>query len=390
MIFGCLECDAGHNLPVSTIPTGGLDVTCRRCGKAFVAHPDGRVVPAKKDLGVSLVPGGSGDGQHTALDKEGPTEAGVFLDGEATVDSLSAEFDGFDDPTEHSPLDDDFSDPQVAVPKSVHDRVGDGEYVPEPTVDGVSASDPSIKAWNEPSDSNILGLSVVARAALALNEAPLAVKGALLIFPLVLAGTLILTAGVFVEPSIEIPAQKLPTPPKTPLPPLAEVTVPAAPEVPPPEPPDVAEVDFRDRAAPEGYMYTQPRRTRIRAEASLAARPIARLKRGRLVRLYQTRGEWVLVMREPNGPAGFVALRDLAAKKPVLTLAREMAFQGCKARRKRDRPRCKKAASAQHLACDRGCGPGESEDPESSLGRCLAACKLAFTRCAKGCSKRRQ
>lgn len=389
MIYGCLDCDAGHNLPVSTIPDGGLDVTCRRCGKVFVAHPDGRVVRVRKDLGVSLVPGANPDG-HTALDKEGPTEAGAFGDGEATVEGLSAEFDSFDEPTEHAPPDDE--QPALELPKSVYDRVADGEYVPEPTVDGVRASDPSINAWNDSSAPNH-SLSVVARAALALNDAPLAVKTALLIFPLVLAGTLILTAGVFSGPSIEIPAQKIaPAPKRTPLPPLAEVSVPEAPVV---DATTVAEetpvlaLGLDDPMAPEGYLFTQPRSTRIRAEASIKARPIARLRRGRLVRLFEARGDWALVMQEPDGPAGFVAVRDLAAQKPLASLAREVAFEGCTARRKRDRPECRASAAAQRLACDQACGTGPVDGPQSRLGRCLSACKIAFTRCKKGCAKRR-
>src|SRR5262245_25889766 len=35
MIFNCPSCTAGHSVPVSMIPSGGLDVTCRRCATSF-------------------------------------------------------------------------------------------------------------------------------------------------------------------------------------------------------------------------------------------------------------------------------------------------------------------------------------------------------------------
>jgi hypothetical protein len=39
MIFNCPECSAGHSVPVSMIPNGGLDMDCRRCGEAFTIEP---------------------------------------------------------------------------------------------------------------------------------------------------------------------------------------------------------------------------------------------------------------------------------------------------------------------------------------------------------------
>jgi predicted Zn finger-like uncharacterized protein len=35
MIFNCPSCQAGHSVPVSMIPNGGMELSCRRCGTAF-------------------------------------------------------------------------------------------------------------------------------------------------------------------------------------------------------------------------------------------------------------------------------------------------------------------------------------------------------------------
>lgn len=48
MIFNCPSCQAGHSVPVSMIPAGGMELTCRRCGSPFpVVLPSS---PGERDL----------------------------------------------------------------------------------------------------------------------------------------------------------------------------------------------------------------------------------------------------------------------------------------------------------------------------------------------------
>jgi len=422
VIFDCPECDAGHNVPASTIPNGGLDVTCRRCGDGFVAYPDGHVLRPKKDLGSAVVkPALDADADDTAL---APPE---FDDGEATIEASADELetreqllaevlgdptvDGSVDPTIDGTID-GLGEPTLDAPpvaasensqSSVYDLVASGEYTPHavPAHDEPDAPEPP-KAWNEPSAPDLRALGPVARAAMALNQAPLAVKAGLLVFPVVLGLTLVLTAPDKGEAPIEIPTQTpaavaaaarardaaaRPAVPSSTVAPSADPrseTATAPRDDPPP-----AHALLDDRPAPEGYAYVQGRRVTVRVKASFRARPAGRLKRGRLVRRYDTTGSWALVMVEPNGPAGFVDTRYLGAKKPIATLAKTLAFDACRATSRKARPACRAAAQTQLQQCNEGCGEGQAQDPESAQGRCEAACALAFDRCTSACNARR-
>lgn len=48
MIARCPKCKAGHNLPATTVHEGGIEITCRRCGEAFLVSPDGGPGPVER------------------------------------------------------------------------------------------------------------------------------------------------------------------------------------------------------------------------------------------------------------------------------------------------------------------------------------------------------
>lgn len=516
MIFNCPACDAGHTVPASMIPNGGLEQACRRCGAAFLAMPDGEVAAASapvvrgaedvarasaagearrgegaaggKDLGSAPVmigreDEGGFDGtlaepeaapDHTTRDPapgfgDGPSSVteSAFGDGEATVEA-SAEIATLADPAEGdseldatqrlpsdvgglptvealnpepprpsdktpvldlevhpaalgaAPMGDAGlggarSDPDLATPSSVYDLVASGDYAPpEKAPVETSAADEGPKAWNEPSDPKLRAQGAAPKFVRLVNGAPLPVKVALLVFPLALGVTLLLTAADDGEgPPIEIPTQR----------PVAVVDPGEAPAAegadraarssdphrapdpaPPPRLAEVASTENRaagdvlpppeglseDRPAPDGYLFTQ-KTLRVRPRADAEAKPTARLSRGRLVRLYETRGPWTLVLFEPDGPAGFVPRAELAETRPISALADAIAFEGC-ARRGRSRAArraCRDRADQQLGDCNLRCGDGLDVDPDGPEGRCRAACKEAFDLCRAGCRKRR-
>src|SRR5438105_8618930 len=61
MIFNCPRCSAGHSVPVSMIPNGGLEMSCRRCNELFhvslAEKTNANAVPAPAKGEFVLTPG---------------------------------------------------------------------------------------------------------------------------------------------------------------------------------------------------------------------------------------------------------------------------------------------------------------------------------------------
>lgn len=66
MIFNCPECNAGHSVPVSMIPNGGLDMACRRCGEAFSIEPPVGEVEGALPTGTEEEEASTGDLEEAA------------------------------------------------------------------------------------------------------------------------------------------------------------------------------------------------------------------------------------------------------------------------------------------------------------------------------------
>jgi hypothetical protein len=419
MIFTCPACSAGHSVPMSMIPTGGLEQVCRRCRATFlVDRPDDDAVGEAP--GRAVAPVGAADEAGTLpalLDPQAGARSASFTDtsdeatleqgaadalGEPSDDTLSAE-PAAPPPEDRTPLVEvapNVAPDAPAGEPSVYDRVAEGSYHPPEPRPLTAPRDSESRAWSEPSNPGLTApAGPLGTAAARLNAAPLAAKVALLVFPLALGLTLVFTGGpgedevpieIPVGPSEVVLAAAAPEPPPGAARPAPLEVVPEAPpepEAPAAPEPVPPELEGPDRPAPAGYLYVQPKRLPLRAEADDEAAPVARLKGGRLVRVYETRGAWALVLREPDGPAGFVPRADLAALKPVSALAAEVAFPGCRAARRTERRACLDGAEASLEACQAGCPTPEvgEDDPGT---RCLAACNLAFERCQRGCKRR--
>ncbi|MCA9553096.1 MAG: hypothetical protein KC933_23870 [Myxococcales bacterium] len=387
MIFTCPACSAGHSVPVSMIPNGGLEQVCRRCRATFTIHPPGDEAEGSNTDRASAPVGSAEDsatlpalpGDQTQEQTAAELLDVIDVEGEPTLSMDAAE----PLPGDRTPLVELEGTPtpvQTEEP-SVYDRVAEGSYrPPEPRPLSTAAAAP--RAWSEAPQA-ASGPGFVAR----LNAAPLPARVALLVFPVALGLTLLLSRGEEEEP-IQIPVGPSEVvAPEAPASPAEAAPEPVAPPTfeAPPEP---AAEALSDHPAPEGYLYVQRRRTPLRAEADAAAAPVARLKAGRLVRVYETQGDWALVLQEPEGPVGFASRDALGPLKPVSALAAEVAFEGCRAARKSERPACLEAAEARVEACQATCPPlgGGDVDPGA---RCQAACNLAFEQCQRGCRKRR-
>lgn len=469
MIFHCPACSAGHTVPVSMIPNGGMDMTCRRCSESFVVDVDDPVteeedptVAARAEataIGVAnpydeLVPGAHlitpGGEVFDPHDVSEDTEAMLAAEDRNSIDKPTIPIDqrrvplgpdelGVDpelDNTQRFDVDEEAyptQDPSVIRldalhegglgasrppsrpatpeprrlgskpssaarppfdPQDLYAKVASGKYEkPEPSKPAAPA--PRERAWNEPSSVIFTGggpASVLHRLAEWLNRAPLALKVALIVFPVTLGVTLVLTAG----PRSAAPVNEVP-----PVESTEETTViPAKPDeasadepeeahepapAPEPEPaPERAEVPPPpagfDPPAPEHHAYIQTESTRLRATADRRGRTVARLDAGQLVRRYDTRGDHALVMIEPDGPVGFVAERSLGTLKPIVALADGLAFTGCTPE-ERTVDQCLFEAKQQEGTCVDRCGEGET----SGVVRCKEACGVAFDRCTRGC-----
>ncbi len=145
-------------------------------------------------------------------------------------------------------------------------------------------------------------------------------------------------------------------------------------------PPKTEAVDSPD------VRYVQIDRLRVRSFMKAKAPPVARLDAGRSVRVIERHRRWCLVMVEPDGPVGFVRAAALGATVPLIALAKERAFDGCRVTRRVDRRRCLVEARSAQAKCDLACLSQPALGPE----RCKAACQLAFDRCANDCRARRR
>lgn len=437
MIFHCPACSAGHSVPVSMIPNGGMEMTCRRCSTSFdvdVEDPDDDedpTVAARAEAtaigvanpydelvghGAHLI-GPTGEifrdasrpaTQDPTLDRPtipidthgiplGPDEVGVDpeLDNTQRVD---VDEDPTHEPSVRTlntppprrvgppkpPLDDR---PIVVADDDLYAKVASGRYVaPEPSV--APAAVPRARAWNEPSSIVQVGdgpVSRLRRLAEALNAAPLALKVGLIVFPVTLGIALVVTAMTKnVEPTTIPPPEAAAAAPAR----VASETERVAEEAAPPAAPEPAAPTgplASDTEAPEGYAFVQTAQTKMRSTAARRGRAVARLEAGQLVRRYESKDTFALVLVEPDGPVGFVAEQALGDRKPIAALADALAFDGCSAE-DRSIDECLFGAKSQEDRCVDTCGA--ANDP--SAVRCREACGVAFDRCTRGCQPKRR
>ena len=462
MIFNCPACSAGHSVPVSMIPNGGMEITCRRCAETFsvdvedeeqveedadptqaakerttigVANPYDELVgdaQLMSPMGEVFDPNAdstddtqslgathdrptipiSTDGRHVPL---GPDEQGV----DPELDNTQRLVEQEDHPT-YEPSVEEISSPppprnvETPPPRAVgkdkvngrppvgeggdvYDQVASGSYTPQPK-DEVSSPHHRQRAWNEA--SSIVQIqtgpaSGLRRLAEALNTAPLAVKVALIVFPLTLGITLVITAmmrggddaPVQIETTAaqdEAPADSAgapDAPPADPAPEGGEAPPPKSAAAPAPPPPPSRR--FVDPPAPQGHAYVQNAGARLRATADARGRTVARLPAGQLVRRVEQQGDRWLVLATDKGPVGFIEERALGEKKPVEALANDVAFEGCSIDDK-SVDDCLFSAKEQEGLCMQTCGPPEKTNPTTI--RCRGACEVAFDRCARECN----
>jgi hypothetical protein len=242
------------------------------------------------------------------------------------------------------------------------------------------------------------------RGAELLNRAPLALKAAIVVFPVAMGLTLLLNPS---RPS-RAPAAAIPiapaaaTPDAAPNPsPARTAEAPTAPTAPTPEPPPAppavpappatpsgpsAAFLAADRTAEAGFAYLQGEEVTVRSRPTRRGAAVAELRGGQLVRIYESVAGWTLVHTPPDGAAGFVRSDELGPLPPVGALAREAAFEGCRARRRGDVEACLAAGERQLDACLSSCG-GAPPDA-SGISRCEKVCKTAFQTCQEGCQRR--
>jgi zinc ribbon protein len=278
---------------------------------------------------------------------------------------------------------------------------------------------------NEPAASrepaSLFGKAVAPakRLAMLLNRSPLPVKVALVVFPAALGIILVLTSGrnpwaaepvqievappraessaLAVKPTDAPPEPKAPPSQADPEPAaravaaVSERVEPAAETAQARSPAAVAAKRAGDELAIEGHAYVQVDHARLRAHAGAESALTAKLELGQLVRVFHRTGDWSLVMALPNGPAGFISDRLLAARKPIAILAKEIEFENCGVDEEGTLDDCLYEGKQQQDACISGCGVVTSADksttgPEASpVIRCVEACRIAFADCQRSC-----
>lgn len=422
MIFNCPSCQAGHSVPVSMIPNGGMELTCRRCGQVFavdlpsqtlesgptpspleatdeMAQPLPEREPEATTVGIeNPFDELSRTGQAPLMAPSGqvvPERVEALEESTGTIPQtnvpLGPDETGVDpelDNTQRVDVDDEapLGAPTISAPHpakverpptnpDLYDRVERGDYVPEEP-QPKAPEPPAPKAWNEPSGSVAAQkpkgpLRILADA---LNTAPLPLKVGLSVFPVALGLTLILTSSPEVSTStkVEIAA----TAPDA----GAESPAPTRVTMPPPGSPSPVAPTFEDLPAPEGHAYVQVDDARLRAKAQAKSPAVAKLEVGALVRLHPGTDDWALVVVEPEGPAGFLPKQLLGPVQPLAKLAALMAFERCEVPPGASVDPCLYDAKESQELCTERCG-GVGKAPI----RCVEACGAAFDLCTKQC-----
>jgi hypothetical protein len=445
MIFNCPECNAGHSVPVSMIPNGGLDMDCRRCGEAFTIEPppsgskrddesqdlevsrdfhsdategDEEAQAETTNVGPPPVPESTKVGVANPLEFEGdrpligPGGIQYHEHSNAPFESEHTEedtgpFDRIED--EKTPL-----DPAVTDPGEVQ-SVWSGEVSDAPSVvpevppmnSGVEASasesTPSVyervaagipvPEEKERSASQSLRVRPVSRPSVfkpvvdILNRAPLALKVGLIVFPVTLGVMLVINSfsdgPEASDGPIEIPvAAEVQAAKVVDAPP--PTSPPAELEPPPPPPVVFTAKPIDDPPAPDGFQYVQVDDARLRVKPTERAYAAGRVSIGALVKKYDAVGDWTLVASLPDGPAGFINTKLLGARKPIALLARDQAFERCETEEGGNVDECSFIAKQQEQACLDRCGAVNAGNEAERL-RCAEICNIAFETCAKSC-----
>lgn len=466
MIFNCPDCNAGHSVPVSMIPNGGLDMDCRRCGEAFTVEPpvangeerpletenadleesddttEGTLQAEKTNVGPPPIPEATRVGVANPLEEDSGTRpligpGGVTYDPDENISAIGADDTEANAPyvdrptipisTGHVPLgpDEEGVDPELddtirfgiedkPVPSPAVTEPRDGEPFadpsevhPPPRIESPMSRDPSVyervaagvavpkdqePRWgSQPSRVELKpGVGSMLRpAADLLNRAPLALKVGLIVFPLTLGVMLVITASS----ESESPAKGGPIEIPVGSPREAAAGVAAAP--PPAEPAKPAKEereDLRegdaprpdDPPAPAGFSYVQVDNARLRVRASQRSAAPARLEIGSLVKVYEELDGWVLVAKQPAGPAGFISRKLLGERRPVAQLAREQPFERCSPGDGYTVDDCLYQSKQQEQTCLERCGAVNASDEPERL-RCAQVCSIAFDACARSC-----
>ncbi len=137
---------------------------------------------------------------------------------------------------------------------------------------------------------------------------------------------------------------------------------------------------FEDVEAPDGFGYA---RSELRLRTKVGGRKGSKVSAGTLLRILEAQQEWLLVLKEPQGPVGFVAADSLDDKKPLVAVAKEFAFSGCRGGKRAKAEQCLSQAETSLTECQLRCG-----DPMAP--RCAAACNLAFEDCQRSCRQSRK
>lgn len=425
MIFHCPRCSAGHSVPVSIIPAGGLEMPCRRCNAAFrVSSGDRADSPRPSAKGA--------DETAVTAAAEGDDSPGAQLGARDPQHDDAAPLGSPPDVTAVRPAKPAARD---APAPDVYARVELGvRFAEDRPSSGTGSEDrPHSKSWDERSDlvdgRGSPWLRRARRWAERLNRAPLALRVALVVFPAALGVALVLTSNRYrqtggldaakdwmsgsrgVAEPVQIPSARAgvdehgeyaraaarprtkgdPTPEAEGAQAVAALTerAPGA-----PKPIERAAASLKgDDPAPTGFGFVQVADARLRSIAREDGPIAARLALGTRVREVDRSGDWVLVMVMPDGPAGFLSARLLAATKPIALLAREIAFAGCRSTPERSRDTCLFEGKEQQDTCLQSCGvagavPGPTGGSAGGPGspvRCAEACRVAFDDCARHC-----
>jgi hypothetical protein len=146
-----------------------------------------------------------------------------------------------------------------------------------------------------------------------------------------------------------------------------------------------------DDVAGEGRAFVLVDHARLRATADAEGALTGKLDLGQRVKTFDRAGEWVLVVVEPYGPAGFISDRLLGQRKPIAVLAKEIEFSNCFVADDVSLDDCLYQGKQQHDACQQGCGvvaapESIAANPEANAAmRCAEACRVAFADCQRSC-----
>jgi len=441
VIFDCPKCGAENGVPASTIEADGRVLKCRRCLDAFrVFPPDDDESLPKEWLKAGQVPGSTDpaseiwslEAPNTRIDPMPPVKASgnesLNFDQDAVtpIGDTDEDFVNVTDavtdsanpsaPKRRSTIEElnlQAIDESCAViePYSEHEDPSEASLsLPPETGGALAPSDELPPTQFEPASANKEKNArdfeaVRARLIMRWRNFPLALRVAIAVFPFAFIVGLIFGGGENVTaPADATPVRtaaknvsaddaadgrtgKLSKNTKT----IVIHPTPAPDPVALSEAPQAPELAFgfpADNLAPEGHLYVQSRRLRIRSRPSKSGKLIGRLNSGDMVRVYDEHETWSLIFIKTTGPVGFVKTKYLDARAPVTFLAKAYAASVCTSVRGESVEQCLEAAKTFESDCLVPCGPPSSM--EIPAVRCRRICAQAFDDCARSCRSKKK